>query len=143
VALGAALSLGVDGRGDILGAAIEAGVALGLDEEITLVMTLELEERREALYANRSLSLVLDMRSNHHRPETFAWGLRVTPIQLASREPAITGLPLSISWRGLFPFGLLIGIDLQWISTPTRASAAWPAEGLSVGVRVGVGHLER
>lgn len=143
VALGATLSAGADGRGEVLAAALEAGVALGLDDEITLVMAMTLEERREALYANRALSLALEMRNGHHRPGAFAWALRVIPIQLASREPAITGLPLLVSWRGLFTSGILIGADLRWVSSPNKASRTWPSEGLAVGLRFGFGALDR
>ncbi len=142
-ALGAALQLGADARGELLGATFEAGVALALDREMTFVFMLAFDERRRALYANRSLSLALELRADLHRPETFAWWLRVVPLQLASREPAITGLPLTIAWTGLFPSGLLVGADMSWVSSPTRPNDAWSAEGLTFGVRIGVGAITR
>jgi len=141
--LGASLSLGGDGHGGLIGASLETGVALALDDELTLVLALALEDRREALFANRSLSLVVDMRASHHQPGRFAWSLRLVPLLLVSRQPAITGLPLAISWTGVFVGGLVIGVDLRWVSSPVQATEAWPSEGLGFGLRIGYGHLDR
>ncbi len=146
LALAGSVAVGVDRAAPndlILGASFEIGVALGLDPDLTFVLALGAEDRREALFDNRALTLVLDMRSNQHVPNTFAWSLRLTPLLLASREPAITGLPLAISWTGMFESGFAFGVDLRWISSPPRPSAAWPAEGLAFALRVGWGDLGR
>jgi len=142
LALAASLSFGADGLGALLGGSLATGVALALDDELSFVLALALEDRREALFANRSLSFVIDMRSNHHHPDRFAWSLRLVPLLLASREPAITGLPLAISWTGLSG-GFVFGVDLRWVSSPVRASQSWPSEGLALGLRIGVGALDR
>lgn len=147
LALAAGVSLGADGHGALLAASLETGVALALDDELTFVLALALEDRNEALFANRSLSLVFDMRSSQHLPGQFAWSLRMTPLLLVSRAAAITGLPLAISWTGMFARGplrgLVIGVDLRWVTSPLRASEQWPSEGIAFGLRVGVGRLDR
>lgn len=143
LALAASLALGADGHGALVGASIETGVALALDDELTFVLALALGDRREALFENRALSLVMDMRAGFHVPHTFGWSLRMVPLHLASRAPAITGLPLEIGWTGVFPSGLLIGADLRWVSSPLEATAAWPSEGLGFGLRIGWGDVSR
>lgn len=141
--LGGALTVGADAHGARLGATLDAGVALALDAESTLGFMLAFEDRSDALYANRSLSWAIELRSDWHRPRAFAWSLRVVALQLASREPAISGLPLAIGWQGIFPSGLVLGLDLRAIASPPRASEGWPSEGIGVGLRVGYGGFSR
>lgn len=140
---GGALTVGADAHGARLGATLDAGVALALDAKSTLGFMLAFEDRTDALYANRSLSWAIELRSDWHRPRAFAWSLRVVALQLASREPAISGLPLAIGWQGIFPSGLVLGVDLRAIASPPRASEGWPSEGIGVGLRVGYGGLSR
>jgi len=141
--IGGALTMGADANGARLGATLEGGVALALDPESTLGFMLAYEDRSDALYANRSLSWVVEVRSDWHRPQVFAWSLRVVAFQLVSRAPTISGLPLAIAWQGVLPSGLLLGVDLRAIASPARATEAWPSEGLSFGVRVGYGGFDR
>lgn len=143
LAVGASVALGVDGQGPTWLGRFDLGVAVAIDAETTFVVAFGIEDRRDALVANRTLSTVFELRAREHEPHAFAWALRMQPLHIASREPAIRGAPLTLAWQGVWPSGLLVGVDLAWVAAPTRPSAAWPTEGLAFGLRLGWAELTR
>jgi hypothetical protein len=141
--LRATASLGRDGHGWSASGSAELGVSLALPQGLSLGISLGVLDRRDALMGNQALYTSFEFLSG---VETFgapAWSLRVVPLLLASRRPALSGLPLELSWQYALPNGLVLGLDLRAVSRPSTPTRDWPSDGVALGARVGFGLVSR